>query len=145
MIQLTRVVVCVVRFSSEVVGATGFEPATPCAQGRCATRLRYAPTLTIPNFMRFLAACSFACFAFLAKIVPELSRTPIDCPRDPHSSSSLSQNSRRLVGRAIELLQRLALRLQLHLRVLLDLGVPLPEQRRHPLVGDAAGAQAHDM
>ena len=32
------------RFSSEVVGATGFEPATPCAQGRCATRLRYGPT-----------------------------------------------------------------------------------------------------
>ncbi len=30
-----------------VVGATGFEPATPCAQGRCATRLRYAPTLMI--------------------------------------------------------------------------------------------------
>src|ERR1700704_1055535 len=29
----------------KVVGATGFEPATPCAQGRCATRLRYAPTL----------------------------------------------------------------------------------------------------
>ena len=28
----------------ELVGATGFEPATPCAQGRCATRLRYAPT-----------------------------------------------------------------------------------------------------
>ena len=31
-------------FLSEVVGATGFEPATPCAQGRCATRLRYTPT-----------------------------------------------------------------------------------------------------
>jgi hypothetical protein len=31
----------------EVVGATGFEPATPCAQGRCATRLRYAPTEAI--------------------------------------------------------------------------------------------------
>ncbi len=28
----------------EMVGATGFEPVTPCAQGRCATRLRYAPT-----------------------------------------------------------------------------------------------------
>jgi hypothetical protein len=28
-----------------MVGATGFEPATPCAQGRCATRLRHAPTL----------------------------------------------------------------------------------------------------
>src|SRR5215210_5460468 len=33
----------------KVVGATGFEPATPCAQGRCATRLRYAPTLKILN------------------------------------------------------------------------------------------------
>src|SRR5262245_1138690 len=30
-----------------LVGATGFEPATPCAQGRCATRLRYAPTPNI--------------------------------------------------------------------------------------------------
>jgi hypothetical protein len=29
----------------KVVGAAGFEPAAPCAQGRCATRLRYAPTL----------------------------------------------------------------------------------------------------
>ena len=30
--------------SSLMVGAIGFEPTTPCAQGRCATRLRYAPT-----------------------------------------------------------------------------------------------------
>src|SRR6185295_16291262 len=29
----------------ELVGARGFEPRTPCAQGRCATRLRYAPTV----------------------------------------------------------------------------------------------------
>jgi hypothetical protein len=29
----------------KLVGAIGFEPTTPCAQGRCATRLRYAPTL----------------------------------------------------------------------------------------------------
>ena len=26
-----------------LVGARGFEPPTPCAQGRCATRLRYTP------------------------------------------------------------------------------------------------------
>ena len=26
-----------------MVGATGFEPATPCSQSRCATKLRYAP------------------------------------------------------------------------------------------------------
>src|SRR5215470_7544533 len=28
-----------------MVGAVRFELTTPCAQGRCATRLRYAPTL----------------------------------------------------------------------------------------------------
>jgi hypothetical protein len=28
-----------------LVGARRFELLTPCAQGRCATRLRYAPTL----------------------------------------------------------------------------------------------------
>ena len=27
-----------------MVGAAGFEPATLCSQGRCATKLRYAPT-----------------------------------------------------------------------------------------------------
>jgi hypothetical protein len=32
------------RKRDELVGAIGFEPTTPCAQGRCATRLRYAPT-----------------------------------------------------------------------------------------------------
>jgi hypothetical protein len=28
-----------------LVGARRFELLTPCAQGRCATRLRHAPTL----------------------------------------------------------------------------------------------------
>ncbi len=28
-----------------MVGAAGFEPATPCSQSRCATRLRHAPSL----------------------------------------------------------------------------------------------------
>jgi hypothetical protein len=28
-----------------LVGETGFEPATLCSQSRCATRLRYSPTL----------------------------------------------------------------------------------------------------
>jgi hypothetical protein len=30
-----------------LVGAARFELTTPCAQGRCATRLRYAPTFYI--------------------------------------------------------------------------------------------------
>src|SRR5512144_1899295 len=29
--------------ASAVVGATGFEPATPWSRTKCATRLRYAP------------------------------------------------------------------------------------------------------
>ena len=33
-----------------LVGARGFEPPTPCAQGRCATRLRYAPTEVKSSF-----------------------------------------------------------------------------------------------
>src|SRR5262249_49385394 len=35
-----------------LVGARGFEPPTPCAQGRCATRLRYAPTEPLASFYR---------------------------------------------------------------------------------------------
>src|SRR5438445_11097123 len=104
------------RFPCEVVGATGFEPATPCAQGRCATRLRYAPTLEILNFTAVSRSSPVRVLAFLAKIVPELSQNPIHCPRTPDSSSDLSQNARRFVGHTIELLQRLALHLQLHLR-----------------------------
>jgi hypothetical protein len=43
----------------KMVGATGFEPATPCAQGRCATRLRYAPTLNALILACFRAAHPF--------------------------------------------------------------------------------------
>jgi hypothetical protein len=34
----------------EMVGAAGFELATLCSQSRCATRLRYAPTIDILTF-----------------------------------------------------------------------------------------------
>src|ERR1017187_2344368 len=34
-----------------LVGAARFELATPCAQGRCATRLRYAPTFSAPTIL----------------------------------------------------------------------------------------------
>ncbi len=30
-------------YEIEMVGAAGFEPATPWSQARCATKLRYAP------------------------------------------------------------------------------------------------------
>ena len=36
-----------------LVGAGRFERPTPCAQGRCATRLRYAPTTYVLNLSAF--------------------------------------------------------------------------------------------
>ena len=40
-----RVVSVNIRIKEDfLVGAAGFEPATLCSQGRCATKLRYAPT-----------------------------------------------------------------------------------------------------
>ena len=37
-----------------MVGARGFEPPTPCSRSRCATRLRYAPTVSggLPGLAR---------------------------------------------------------------------------------------------
>jgi hypothetical protein len=32
------------KYLTSLVGASGFEPEASCAQGRRATRLRYAPT-----------------------------------------------------------------------------------------------------
>ena len=46
-----------------LVGARGFEPPTPCAQGRCATRLRYAPTETRTT-LRILNQFSPGCFCY---------------------------------------------------------------------------------
>jgi hypothetical protein len=39
-----------------VVGASGFEPETSCAQGRRATRLRYAPTLCTLKILLYFSA-----------------------------------------------------------------------------------------
>ena len=38
-----------------VVGASGFEPETSCAQGRRATRLRYAPTKRAASILVYFA------------------------------------------------------------------------------------------
>src|SRR5262249_9668599 len=93
--------------------------------------------------LRFSADRFLAYFAFRAKPVPELSQNSERLSQNTaNSSARLSQNSRRLVRRAIELLQRLGLHLQLHLRVLLEpLRVALPKKLRHPFVGHAASAQ----
>src|SRR5436309_1121276 len=99
------------RFSSEVVGATGFEPATPCAQGRCATRLRYAPTLKNLNFTAVFCSPLPRALRLPAKLSQNSGRLS---QNTPDSSSRLFQNSRRLVA------PRLSFCNALHLRVLLE-------------------------
>jgi hypothetical protein len=68
----------------------------------------------------------------------------------PETVAELSQNisfnrpvaNAALIGHPVQLLQRLAFHLQLHLRVLLEyLGVPLTQQLRDPRVRHAACAQ----
>jgi hypothetical protein len=49
-----------------LVGAGRFERPTPCAQGRCATRLRYAPTGYDSSII------AFALLAEILKIVVKL-------------------------------------------------------------------------
>jgi hypothetical protein len=48
------------KFLKGMVGAGRFERPTPCAQGRCATRLRYAPTGgTLVILSHFFNRCNF--------------------------------------------------------------------------------------
>ena len=46
---MKEMIVNVYNSLKELVGAPGFEPGASCAQGRRATRLRYAPTVCISN------------------------------------------------------------------------------------------------
>jgi hypothetical protein len=42
------------KYLKNLVGASGFEPEASCAQGRRATRLRYAPTVAGNDSTAFL-------------------------------------------------------------------------------------------
>ena len=54
-----------------VVGAAGFEPATLCSQSRCATGLRYAPTITLQyEFYRLFARYRLAAGDTFSQRVP---------------------------------------------------------------------------
>ena len=44
------------KYLKNLVGAPGFEPGASCAQGRRATRLRYAPTVAV----QYRFYCTFA-------------------------------------------------------------------------------------
>ena len=53
---LTRQLLYQMSYAGKVVGVAGFEPTTTCAQGRCATRLRYTPILVVPRGIEPLSA-----------------------------------------------------------------------------------------
>ena len=48
-----------------LVGAVRFELTTPCAQGRCATRLRYAPTFAAPSILTVSNLAPAGAFIFI--------------------------------------------------------------------------------
>src|ERR1700678_1207364 len=123
-----------------LVGAGRFERPTPCAQGRCATRLRYAPTFEaslILNHFQFFRYCQ------AAQIGPKSLRPWQNRDKTP-SIDLLRVKTRPAFNRLpVDLLQRLPFHLQLHLRVLLeDLRVALPQQLRDPLIRHATRAEA---
>jgi hypothetical protein len=120
----------------KLVGAPRFELGTSCAQGRRATRLRYAPTVTA---------------LFILKHFPTLLQIHItvfspDCARTVARMGYCSMAGRalrrHLTDLTVHFFQSSTLHLQLHLRVLLeDLRVALSKHLRYPLVGYSSGAQ----
>src|SRR5690348_13698731 len=87
-----------------LVGAGRFERPTPCAQGRCATRLRYAPTCEASLILNhFLIEHPFRNPFSTSKRIKTVSK--------PCSLHLYRIKTLRLVGSAIDLFQSLALHL----------------------------------
>ena len=59
-IQLGRLTLYQLSYS-RMVGVTGFEPVTPCSQGKCATELRYTPLSLLDNkyIIIFYSLCQY--------------------------------------------------------------------------------------
>jgi hypothetical protein len=74
------------RISENLVGARGFEPPTPCAQGRCATRLRYAPTFYSFDSKSLPSILPRAVIVACGKTVTE----PLEIPQPWQNSEAIS-------------------------------------------------------
>src|ERR1035438_4171650 len=101
-----------------------------CAQGRCATRLRYAPTFEaslILNHFQYFRYCQ------AAQIGPKSLRPWHNRDKTPSVDLTRVKTRPAFVRLPVDLLQSLPFHLQFHLRILLEhLGVALPrsEERR---------------
>src|ERR1019366_2947031 len=85
-----------------LVGAGRFERPTPCAQGRCATRLRYAPTFAGLFILKYFPAFSKLAIGYFRfpfdQTVPKLCQ-------NPSVWSDCANTLLLLVGLPIDLLQ----------------------------------------
>ena len=95
----------------EVVGASGFEPEASCAQGRRATRLRYAPTRSAELILKHFSTLLLLHFPIL-----DLDCTS-NCTRMPSLDRGCTRFQCHFVCLTVQFLQRFSLHLQLHLRV----------------------------
>src|ERR1700681_4725472 len=119
-----------------MVGAPRFELGTSCAQGRRATRLRYAPTviasLILKHFPTLLLLRSLVFLSTVPKLYQILSL-----------GQCCTRIMRHFIGQAVHLLQGFSFHLQFHLRILFeDFGVALSEELGNPLVGNTAGTES---
>src|SRR6266446_4661345 len=115
-----------------LVGAPRFELGTSCAQGRRATRLRYAPTVTALFILKHFPTLLLIRVVIFGLTVPKLCQILL-------LNRSCARFQRHLVGLAVHFLEGLSLHLQFHLRILSeDLCVALSKELCNPLVGDAA-------
>jgi hypothetical protein len=114
-----------------------------CAQGRRATRLRYAPTVTALFILKHFPTLLLVRPVLFTPTVHELCTHEVLAPRlCTLAPPSISGNGCHFVGSTIELYQCFALHLQLHLRILLeDLPVAPAEHLGHPFIAYASGTQ----
>ena len=83
----------------DLVGAPGFEPGTSCAQGRRATRLRYAPTgsaLLILKYFRIFCSLQFIVLGLDRAFTVHLFRR--NCSLDHDRAYSLGRCASRLAS-----------------------------------------------
>jgi hypothetical protein len=93
-----------------LVGAPRFELGTSCAQGRRATRLRYAPTLTALFILKHFPTMLLLRFAIFASCQ--------NCAKYFHWIVPVPESSG--ISLAWRLLQGFPFHLQLHLRILFE-------------------------
>jgi hypothetical protein len=119
-----------------LVGAAGLEPATPCLEGRCSIHLSYAPASESYLILKHFNVPRVLHSLFLS---PKAYQNRIKTSSCRHSCIKVLP---KFVCLVVQLLQRLTLHLEFHLRILLEHHrIALAKKLSDPFVGYAAGAE----